>query len=137
MRCRRIDGDARGIDGVEAPLLIELRTRRIEDAYDDAADIETLLRDLPDDDVRVVPVGGDDDRVGILDARFAEEVGIHAVPDDERAGPALPESRERILVLVDDGDVPALLMELERDRRTELARPLTGPGKDCSTRSPV
>ena len=39
--------------------------------------------------------------------------------DDERAGPALPESRERILVLVDDGDVPALLMELERDRRAD------------------
>ncbi len=116
-----VDGDARRAHGVEAALRVELRARRVEHAHDDAAHVEALLRDLADDDVRVVAVGGDDDGVGVLDAGLAQEVGVHAVPDDERAGPALAEPRERVLVLVDDGHVPALLVELERDRRADAA----------------
>ena len=76
---------------------------------DDAVDLEALLRDLADDDVRVVAVGGGDDGIGVLDARLAQQVGVHAVADDEAAAPVLAEPRERVLVLVDDGHVPALL----------------------------
>ena len=110
-----------GTDRVEAALLVELRAGGIEHAHDHAADVEALLRDLADDDVRVVAVGCDHDGVGILDAGLAQELGVHAVPDDERAGPILAEPRERVLVLVDDGHVPALLVQLERDRRADPA----------------
>ena len=42
-------------------------------------------------------------------------------PTTKRAGPVLAEPRERVLVLVDDRHVPALLEELERDRRADPA----------------
>jgi hypothetical protein len=36
--------------------------------------VEPLHRYLRDDEVRVVSVGGDDDRVGVLDPRLAQDV---------------------------------------------------------------
>ena len=37
----------------------------------------------------------------------AQEVGVHAVADEECARPVVAETREGVLVLVDDGHVPA------------------------------
>ena len=57
-------------------------------------DAEALLRDLADHDVRVVAVGRDDDRVGVLDPGLAQQVDVHAVADEEPPGQFSP-SRER------------------------------------------
>ena len=100
---------------------VEVRARGIEDPDDGAVDPEPLLRHLADDDVRVVAVGDDDDRVRVLDPRFAQEIGVHAVADEERARPVLAEPPERILVLVDDGHVPSLGGEAFRNRRADAA----------------
>ena len=70
-------------------------------------DAEPLLRDLADDDVRVVAVGRDDDGVGVLDAGRAQHLGVHAVADDEPAGPVLAEPAERLLLLVDGATRPS------------------------------
>src|SRR5205807_7186437 len=105
----------------QAARVVEVGARRIEDASDDALDVEALLGHLRDDDVRVVAVGRGDDRVGLFDAGLAEEVDVHAVADDEGARPVLAEARERVLVLVDDGHVPSLALELEGDGRADTA----------------
>src|SRR5262249_22327633 len=114
-----IDGDAGRADRLEPALLVEARAGGVEDTHHDAPDVEALLRDLADDDVRVVAVGRNDDGVRLLNAGVAQEVGVHAVPDDECTWPVLAQPRQSILVLVHDGHVPALLMELERDRRAD------------------
>src|SRR5436190_11917732 len=98
---------------------VELRTRRVEDPDHHAVDVEALLRDLPDDEVRVVAVRRDDGRIRLVDAGFAKNGEIHAVPDDEASGPVLAEARERLLVLVDDGNVPAAPLELARHARPD------------------
>ena len=117
----RVDRRLRRADGAHPARGVEVGARRVEHADDDAVDAEPLLGDLADDDVRVVAVRRDDDGVGLLDPGLAEQVDVHAVADEERAGPVVAEPRERVLVLVDDGDVPALLLELERDRRADPA----------------
>ena len=100
---------------------VELGARRVEQPDDDALDPEPLLDDLADDDVRVVAVGGDDDRVGVLDSRAAQDRRVHAVADDEAAVPALAEPAERLLLLVDRDDVPALAPQLVRNGRADPA----------------
>ena len=55
-----------------------------------------------------------DDGVGLRDPGLLEHDQVHAVADDEAAAP-LAESRERPLVLVDAGDVPALCGEVRCD----------------------
>ena len=99
----------------QAALGVEVGAGRVEHADDDAADPEALLRDLADHDVRVVAVGRDDDGVGVLDPGRARSVGVHAVADDEAAGPAGAEPAQRLLALVDDVDLPAFALELECD----------------------
>ena len=97
-------------------LAVEHGARRVEQAHDDALVGEALLRDLADDDVRVVAVGRDDDRVRVLDAGGAKHVDVHAVSEHEAAAPVLAEPRERVLLLVDRRDLPALAEQLPRDR---------------------
>src|SRR5206468_339697 len=94
----------------------ERRAGRIEQAHDHALVRKALLSHLADDDVRVVPVGGDDDGVRVLDTRRTEDVDVHAVPEDEAAAPVLAESRERVLLLVHRRHVPPLAEQLPRDR---------------------
>src|SRR4029079_1697854 len=86
----------------------ERSPRRVEQPNDHTLDPEPLLDHLADDDVRVVAVCGAHDGVGILDSRAAEARRVHAVADDEAAVPALAEPAERLLLLVDRDDVPAL-----------------------------
>ena len=90
----------------EAEGRVELGARRVEDANDRALDAEALLRDLADHEVRVVAVGRDDDRVGILDSRFVEDVDVQPWPTTNRR-PMVTETSERLLVLVERDDVPA------------------------------
>ena len=101
---------------------VELRARRVEHADDDRRHLEVLLRGLRDHEVRVVAVGRDDDGVGLLDPRLAEQLEVHAVPDDEVAGPVLAESPERVLVLVDHGHVPARAVQLRARRPSRRGR---------------
>ena len=101
---------------------VELGASRVEQPDDDAVDPEALLDDLADDDVRVVAVGGDDDGVGVLDPGAAQDGRVHAVADDEAAVPALAEAAERLLLLVDRDDVPALAAQ-------RSARSTSRPGR--------
>jgi hypothetical protein len=63
--------------------------RRVEDA-DDRHDAETLLRDLADDDVRVVAFVATTTASASMPASRRRDV--HAVADDEAAGPMLTET---------------------------------------------
>src|SRR5207302_778643 len=119
--CQDFDCRLRRTDGAQTALPVEVGTSRVEDADDDAVDVEPFLRDLTDDDVRVVAVRGNDDRLRLLDAGLAQHLDLHAVTDDEPARPAVAEPRQRLLVLVDDGDVPTFLGQLARDRGADAA----------------
>src|SRR5438034_9825049 len=109
------DGGLGGTNGVEPALRVEVGARRVEHAHDDTADPVALLRPLRDDDVRVVAVGGDGDCIRVLDAGLTEDLGVHAMTDDEAAVPVAAEPGQRLLALVDDVHVPALAIELECD----------------------
>src|SRR4051812_42758678 len=85
----RLDRALRGTDDVEAPRLEELGPGGVEDPHDHGPDVEPLLRHLADDDVRVVAVGRDHDRVGVLDACLAEQREVHPVADVELARPVV------------------------------------------------
>ena len=52
---------------------------------------------------------------------LAQDVDVHAVPEDELAGPAFAEARERVLLLVDRRDLPTLAEQLPRDGRADPA----------------
>ena len=113
----------RRADDAHAPRRVELRARRIEDANDHRRHLELLLGRLGDHEVRVVAVGRDHDGVGLLDPRLAQELEVHAVPDEEPTGPLLAEPPERVLVLVADGDVPVRSLELQRHGRADAPTP--------------
>ena len=116
---QRADGPRGRTDRAQAERVVERRAAGVEHAHDDVRDAEALLGDLRDDEVRVVAVGGDDDGVGVLDPGLAQHVGVHAVPDDEAARPVLAEPLERLLLLVDGADVPALGLQRLRARRAD------------------
>src|SRR5581483_12182370 len=78
----RVDRRLRRANDAQAALAVEVGPRRVEDADDDAPDVEALLGDLADEDVRVVAVGGRDDRVGVLDPRLAQHVDVDALPHE-------------------------------------------------------
>ena len=68
----RRDRALRRADRAQPELRVERGARRVEDADDDTVDVEAPLRDLADDDVRVVAVRGHDDGVGVLDPGLAQ-----------------------------------------------------------------
>ena len=117
----RIARDGRA-DRAHAQRVVERRAARIEHAHDDVRDAEALLRDLRDDEVRVVAVGGDDDGVGVLHAGLAQHLGVHAVADDEAARPVLAQPLERLFLLVDGAHVPALGLQRFRARTSRPDR---------------
>src|SRR5436190_18246431 len=118
---QRVDGGGRRADRAEAARGVELRPRRIEDSHHGALDPEPLLCDLPDDKVGVVAVGADDDGVSVLDPGLPEHGRVHAVTDDEPAGPVLSEAVEGGLLLVDSRHVPPFGGKTLRDRRAHPA----------------
>src|SRR5207237_4494657 len=85
-----------------------------------------------DDEIRVVAVGGDDDRVGVLDAGRPQHARVHAMADDEPAGPVLAQAAEGGLLLVNGRHVPAFRGETFRDRR---AHPATADNDELHTLS--
>src|SRR5688500_1516700 len=103
-----VDGRLRGTDGAHALARIERGAGRVEDAYDHAAHVEALLRDLRHHEIRVVAVRGHDHRVGVLDARLAQAVEVHPVAEEERAAPPVAQAGQRLFLLVDDGHVPEI-----------------------------
>src|SRR5947199_9709551 len=105
---QRVDCRGRRTDSAQPARRIELGARGIEDAHDRALDAEPLLGHLADHEVRVVPVRAHDDGVRVLDAGLAQDGSVHAVSDDEPAGPVLPEAAEGGLLLVDSRHVPSL-----------------------------
>src|SRR5438034_368447 len=111
----------RRTDRAQTECLVEVGARRVEDADDDALVVEALHRHLGDHEVRVVTVRGDDDGVGVLDARLAQDVDAHPVAEHEAAAPFLAEARERLFFLVDRGHLPPLLGELKRHIRPDTA----------------
>ena len=102
-----LDRDLRRADRLQALLGVPGRAARIEHAGDHAVDVEPPLRDLRDDQVRVVAVGGGDEDVGLLDAGLDQRVDLQRRPDREAAARLLPGApeldvqplvRERVLV---------------------------------------
>ena len=81
--------------GPQPALSVERSTFRIEDAHDDARRRVATLDDLPNDDVRVVAVGRDHDRIGARDTRSLENLDVHRVADDEASPPLAEPRRER------------------------------------------
>ena len=59
------------------------------------------------------------DGVGLLHPCLAQHLGVHAVAHDEAARPVLAEALERLLLLVDRADVPALGLQRFRARRAD------------------
>src|SRR5579884_1019964 len=119
----RLDRGGGRADDAEPLRRVELRPRRVEHAHDHGRHLELLLGDLRDHEVRVVAVRGDDDGVRLIDPDLTQERQVHAVADREAAGPALAESPEGVLVLVEDGHVPAGALELQRDGGADAAAP--------------
>src|SRR5262245_44983923 len=62
-----VDRDLRRANGVDALALVPVGSQRVEDPGDDLWDVVAALRDLRDHDVRVVAVGGVDERVRAFD----------------------------------------------------------------------
>ena len=87
---QRLDRADVGQTIAQAARRVELGARRVEHAHDHRRHLELLLGHLGDHDVRVVAVGRDDDRVGLLDPGLAQELDVHAVTDEEAAGPVSP-----------------------------------------------
>ena len=81
-----------------------------------------VVQHLPDDDVGVVAARRDHGGVRIREAGAFEHRDVHAVSDDEATGPRT-QSSERILVLVDHGDVPPVGDETSRDRGSDAPAP--------------
>src|SRR4051794_7811739 len=63
---QQLDRGLRRADGLQALLGVPGRPARVEHAGHDLRDVEALLRDLRDHQVRVVPVGGGDEHVGAV-----------------------------------------------------------------------
>src|SRR5262245_32029718 len=115
------DRARRRADHVQPTGRVEVGPCRVEHPDDDGRHGELLLGHLPDDDVRVVAVGRDDDGVGVLDAGVPQQLDVHAVADEKVARPAVAETREGLFALIDDGDVPAGGLQLECDGRADAA----------------
>src|SRR4051794_28253500 len=107
-----LDRDLRRADGLHALLAVPRRAARVEHARDHARDVEAPLRDLGDDEVRVVAVRGGDEDVGVLDAGLQQGVDLERGADREAPAGLLPGAaeldveafvRERILVEHGDG----------------------------------
>src|SRR4051812_6528883 len=75
------DRDLGRTHGLQPLLLVPRRTRGVEHAHHDVVDPEALLRDLRDDEVGVVAVGGGDERVGAVDAGLDQRVDLERGPD--------------------------------------------------------
>src|SRR5205807_9736623 len=83
--------------------------------------VEALLGDLADDDVGVVAVGRNDHRVGLLDSGLAQDLDVHPMAEHEAAVPVVAEPAERLFLLVDGRDVPALVHQLEGNAGADSA----------------
>jgi hypothetical protein len=104
---------------VKAEVGVKLRARRVEDSDDHGWDLEALRSELADDEVRVVAVRRNDDRVGLLDPGLTQDLHVHPMPDDIAALPVLTQPVERLLAFVDGGHVPPVAVELECDGRAD------------------
>src|SRR5581483_8937708 len=100
---------------------VELGAGGVEHPDDDAVDAVAFLRDLGDDEVRVVAVRRDDDRVRRGDPGLLQHGLVHPVADDEPATPVRAEPRQRLLLLVHRDDIPALAVETLGDGRADPA----------------
>ena len=69
---------------------IPTRPSGVHDAHDHALDLETPLRDLGDDQVRVVAIGRGDKDVGAGDAGLLQRVQLQRRADGELAPRVLP-----------------------------------------------
>ena len=85
-----VDRDPGWADRVQALALVPLGPQGIEDPCDDRRHLVAALRDLGDDDVRVITVGRGDEGVRFLDPRGDQGIGLEAGPDREAPTEILP-----------------------------------------------
>src|SRR4051794_35062109 len=112
---QHLDRDPRRADRAHPLLLVPLRAQRIQDPRDHGGYVEPSLRDLGDDDVRVVAVGGGDEGVRPLDPRGGESFLLQRGPHRELTALVLPgllevdlQTSVRLRVLVETGDLVTL-----------------------------
>ena len=119
------------------------RAARVEHAGDHPVDVEAPLRDLRDDQVRVVAVGGGDEHVGVLDAGLDQRVDLQRRADREAAARLLPRAAEldvqalmRQRVLVEDRHGVTTCQALTwqaRLPRAPLRQPVTNTGRTLAS----
>src|SRR5919198_1106389 len=108
LRDEHFDRHRRRADRVHALALVPIRSQRVQDARDHRGDVEPPLRDLRDDDVGVVAIGGGDERLGPINPRRLERFDLERGADGEVPAGLLPrllhpdfEARMRLGVLVE------------------------------------
>ena len=89
-----VDRDPGRADRVQPLLLVPLGPQRVEDPRDDDRHVEPALRDLGDDDVRVVAVGRGDEGVGALDPGRLQRIDLEPRADRELTARVLPRALE-------------------------------------------
>jgi hypothetical protein len=111
------------------PLLrVPLRTQRIENPSDHRGHVEAPLRDLSDDDVGVIAVGGGDEGVGLFDPRGQQRIDLERGADREVAARVLPGSLEieleacvRLGILIEARDLVSFTEHCAGNGRSDAA----------------
>src|SRR5215467_397276 len=107
-----------GAVDAEPELAVDVAADRVVDAADHLRHLEYVLRDLGGHDVAVVALSHGDEAVGVFRSSPSQQVGFGAVTDDEAATKAVVEhsprreAAEGARVIVDDGDVVTVVVEL-------------------------
>ena len=95
---------AHGGDRGDAEALVDLGAARIVDPRHDVRDVERFAGHPGGQDVRVVAAGHGGEGVGLFDAGLLERFPVEADAGDLAAGETGPEPPEGTVVLVDDRD---------------------------------
>src|SRR5918995_5074158 len=124
----QLDRGLRRAYRLQTLLGVPARPRGVEHAYHHALDLEAALRDLRDDKIRVVPVGGRDEGIRLLDTRRQQGVHLERGSLREAATALLPrrigvavEQRYCLGVLVEHGHLVPLQEHRVRNRRPHPA----------------
>src|SRR6266540_2655060 len=110
-------------DGGDVQPLVDLRPPGVVDPGDHRGHVVVLPRHPGRQDVRVVPGGDRDERVGVLDAGFLEVLAIEPDAHEPLGIEPRRQAVQRLPPLVDDRDLVPGLRELHGELRADPAAP--------------